>query len=76
MHQISIGRFMFLYIFEDGEVAKSSVPPLHVDMQSIADGLLQVIEFRDGDLKEWDGDGKIIDVREVSPDATNCYHTF
>ena len=67
---------MFLYIFEDGEVAKSSVPPLHVDMQSIADGLLQVIEFRDGDLKEWDGDGKIIDVREVSPDATNCYHTF
>ena len=65
---------MYLYIFENGEVAKSSIPPLHVDLQSIGDGVLQVIEFRDGEFKEWESNGTLIDVLDASPDATNCYH--
>lgn len=52
----------------------SSIPPLHVDMQAIRDGSLQVVEFRDGKITEWHGHGSIVEVSDASPDATNCYH--
>ena len=67
---------MYLFIFEDGEIAKSSVPPLPVDLDSIGEGLLQIVKIDDGDIKEFDADGSLVDVREALPDESNTYHSF
>jgi len=65
---------MFLYIFENGTVTKSTIPPLQDDLASIRDGFLRVIEFRNGDVKEVNEYSKLTEVEDVYPDATNCRH--
>jgi hypothetical protein len=70
---------MFLYIFEDGTVGKSSVSPLPEDLQAIDQGVLQVIEFADGEsggFVEVTEDGGRCAVQECKPGESGQYHEY
>ena len=56
---------MFIYVFEDGYVAKSLKSPSPGDIQSVRDGLLQVFKFEDDDVKAFDSDGKLTEIPSI-----------
>jgi len=50
---------MYLYIFEDGTAAKSKTAPESVDLEAVADGVLQIFFMSEEDIKEVDEDGSL-----------------
>lgn len=49
---------MYLYQFESGEVQQHDVAPTAADVAAIADGIMRVITFRDGQFFDIDTDGE------------------
>ena len=68
-----MGKTVYVYIFEDGTLAQSSIPPLHEDLRAIEQGMLQVLMVK-GSVAGYDNDNTLYDLEEVVPDATNNYH--
>jgi hypothetical protein len=44
---------MYLYIFEDGETCQLESPPTEHDFTAMADGLLQILVFKDGSFQHF-----------------------
>ena len=66
---------MYLYIFEDGSIKQSQLPPTSEDTQSIGDGILQVVSLIGGKFVEVNRmaaeSGRVAfdDIPEVSQEA-------
>lgn len=69
---------LYLYVFEGGELGVSGLPPLDVDRQQIADGVLTVLklDILNGgpSVCELDENWKEHALPDVFPDETNSYH--
>lgn len=53
------GIEMYLYQFEDGTICQCDTPPTDEDNETIADGILQVIRFVDGQFFDMDEHGQL-----------------
>ena len=73
---------MYLYIFEDGNIGTSIVPPLPQDFQAIEDGILTVIRVvfnkQQGEVEMTAvnpaGQLESIDKSDCQDDETGQYH--
>ncbi len=59
---------MYLYIFDDGTLRQSQLPPTATDLECVSDGTLRVLSQVGAKFVEYDWNkiGKLIDIPEAS----------
>lgn len=69
---------MYLYQFDDGTIGQSDTPPTDEDNETIADGILQVIRFVDGQFVDMDEHGRltpIVSAKLCGKKTRQCHGT-
>lgn len=69
---------MYLYIFENGDVAKAGSKPTKEDLKAVADGVLQIFKYELGNFHSIGSDGEFFHVPFTCVRGTKGleYHAF
>jgi hypothetical protein len=66
---------MYYYIFEDGTILKSTIPPTETDLYAVDEGILQIIDTTNHHVLTENGDERIPDCPVIEdPFLKKKYH--